>query len=101
MTVPTFQSIAQAIGADAYYVRALAMTLILPAYTVNGFLPCTGIKEGWFNGEAFYRWVSDELLPQCNSYPQPKSVIIMDNASIHCNQRIEQVNHSQTIYLNV
>ena len=64
---------------------------ILPAYTIDGFLPCTGVKEGWFNGQAFYRWVSDELLPQCNPYPQPKSVIIMDNASIHCNQRIEQV----------
>ena len=22
---------------------------ILPAYTVNGYLPCTGIKKGYFN----------------------------------------------------
>ena len=23
--------------------------------TVDGFLPCTGVKEGWFNGDSFYR----------------------------------------------
>lgn len=24
---------------------------VLPAYTVDGYLPCTAIKEGWFNVE--------------------------------------------------
>lgn len=28
---------------------------VLPAYTVDGYLPCTGFKEGWFNAEAFFR----------------------------------------------
>ncbi len=27
---------------------------VLPAYTIDGYLPCTGIREGWFNGEAFF-----------------------------------------------
>ena len=64
---------------------------VLSAYTIDGFLPCTGIKEGWFNGDTFNRWLADELLPHCNPYPQPNSVIIMDNVSIHCNPRIEEV----------
>ncbi len=27
---------------------------VLPAYTIDDYLPCTGIREGWFNGEAFF-----------------------------------------------
>lgn len=26
---------------------------ILPAYTTNGYLPCTGIRKGYYNTEAF------------------------------------------------
>ena len=64
---------------------------VLPAYITDGYLPCTGFRLGWFNEEAFFRWISDELLPHCNAYPAPRSIIIMDNASIHCNLRIEEV----------
>ena len=28
---------------------------VLPAYTVNGYLPCTGIREGYYNADAFYQ----------------------------------------------
>ena len=64
---------------------------VLPAYTIDGYLPCTGIREGWFNDEAFFRWLADELLPLCSLFPASKSVIIMNNASIHCNRRIEEL----------
>ena len=60
---------------------------ILPAYTVDGYLPCTSIRLGYFNGEAFYNWVVNELLPHCNPYPQPLSAICLDNVSIHLNPR--------------
>jgi hypothetical protein len=83
---------------------------VLPAYTLNGYLPCTSIREsmmaramstryysividimlGWFNGDAFYEWVTESLLPLCNEYPGNNSIIIMDNVSIHCNPRITQ-----------
>ncbi len=64
---------------------------VLSAYTIDDYLLCTGIREGWFNGEAFFRWLADELLPLCSLFPAPKSVIIMNNASIHCNARIEEL----------
>ena len=64
---------------------------VLPAYTVDGYLPCTGFKQGWFNAEAYFRWIADELLPHCNTFPAPRSVIVMDNASIHCNRRIKEL----------
>lgn len=56
---------------------------ILPAYTVDGYLDCTAIRPGYFNGEAFFRWVLDELLPCCEPFPGPRSVIVMDNVGIH------------------
>ena len=62
---------------------------VLPAYTIDGYI-CCGIKEGWFNGESFYRWIVDELLPLCNAYPAFKSVIIMDNVSVHTHPNIKE-----------
>ncbi len=64
---------------------------VLPAYTIDGYLLCTDIREGWFNGEAFFRWLADELLSLCSPFSAPKSVIIVDNVSIHCNARIEKL----------
>ena len=64
---------------------------VLPAYTIDGYLPCTGVREGWSNAEAMLRWILDELLPHCNAFPAQRSVIILDNASIHVNPRIEEV----------
>lgn len=63
---------------------------VLPAYTIDGYL-CVGVKEGYFKAKSFFRWVVDELVPHCNAFPAARSVIIMDNASVHCNPRIEQV----------
>jgi transposase len=37
----------------------------------------------------------DRLLPQCNPYPLPNSVIIMDNASSHCDPIIAEAVHAK------
>ena len=63
---------------------------ILPAYTKNGYLPCTGIRKGYYNTEAFVEWLNNELLPYCNPFPGPRSIICLDNASIHTNPVIEE-----------
>lgn len=59
---------------------------ILPAYTVDGYLQCTSIKEGYFNADEFFNWVQNSLLPVC----RPGSVIIIDNNNTHVNARIER-----------
>ena len=64
---------------------------ILPAYAIDGYLPCTAIREGYFNKEAFLAWVRDDLLSYCNPYPGPKSIICLDNVSVHLDPRIQQV----------
>ena len=63
---------------------------ILPAYTLGGYLPCTAIRRGYFNGEAFFEWVVEQLLPQCNAFPGPNSVICVDNVNIHISDRIKE-----------
>jgi transposase len=63
---------------------------ILPAYTTEGYLPCTGIRQGFFNGDAFFSWVVNELLPYLNPFPQPRSVICLDNLNVHLDRRVRQ-----------
>jgi transposase len=54
----------------------------LGAYTIQGYI--AGITfGGTCNAELFEEFIIDHLLPLCNPYPQPRSVIVMDNASIH------------------
>ena|SRR5947207_9743080 len=55
---------------------------LLPAMTINGYLACS-ILQGSVDGEVFLDFIETELIPRRNAYPGPKSVIVMDNASIH------------------
>jgi hypothetical protein len=56
---------------------------ILPAYTTEGYLPCTGIRKGFFNRDAFVSWVLNKLLPYLNPFPGPRSVVSLDNLNVH------------------
>lgn len=42
------------------------------------------------DNDEFYRWLVEDLLPQCNPYPSSKSVNIMDNCPTHTKARIEE-----------
>lgn len=59
---------------------------ILPAYMVNGYLPCLGVKKGYYNAAEFLDWIVNCLLPEC----PPESVIIMDNNSTHVNEAVTE-----------
>ena len=61
---------------------------ILPAYTTDGYLPCTGIKKGYYNKDEIIDWLTNQLLPLCNEYPRERSVIVLDNVSVHVDPRI-------------
>lgn len=64
---------------------------ILPAYTTEGYLPCTGIKKGYYSKEEIIEWLIDDLLPLCNEYPGERSIIVLDNVSIHVDRTITEV----------
>jgi transposase len=80
------------IGSPARYANDIARGntwSILPAYTVDRYLPCTSIRLGFFNGEAFVSWVLNELLPHLNSFPEPWSVVCLDNLNVHLDARVQ------------
>ena len=54
---------------------------ILPALLLDGIL-YVDIIEGSYNMESFAIFI-EGLLDQMNPFPQPNSVIVMDNCRIH------------------
>jgi hypothetical protein len=55
---------------------------ILPAYTADGFI-AWDIKHGSYTADSFEDFIENKLLPLCNRFPLPRSIIVMDNAPIH------------------
>jgi len=51
---------------------------------MDGYIACKVFK-GAVNRDSFNDFIINDVLPQleCNPFPGPKSIIIMDNASIH------------------
>jgi hypothetical protein len=54
----------------------------LSAFTIDGYIACN-IYKGDVTKDIFYKFVEKDLLPKCNPYPGPKSIIVMGNAEIH------------------
>ena len=55
---------------------------VLPAYTVDGFNTWE-MRQGSYTAELFEEFIVNNVLPRCNAYPGPRSVIVLDNAPIH------------------
>ncbi len=58
---------------------------ILPAYCSDGIL-AKHIHQGSISGARFEWFLTNEILPRCSRFPRPKSVLILDNASVHHSQ---------------
>ncbi|EME83561.1 uncharacterized protein MYCFIDRAFT_174988 [Pseudocercospora fijiensis CIRAD86] len=54
---------------------------ILPAFTINWYLPCTPVYQGSVKKEIFFRWLADDVLPLLDGGPQ--MIFVMDNCLIH------------------
>jgi transposase len=54
---------------------------VLPAYTLDGVIYCEVYQEN--TDVQVVEGFLERLLPFCGRYPEPKSVIFMDNASFH------------------
>ncbi|KAK4071307.1 hypothetical protein Purlil1_13461 [Purpureocillium lilacinum] len=72
-------------------------THVLPAYAQDGIIHFR-VYKGATDHEIFEDFI-EELLPYCGRYPEPKSVLIMDNASFHHTERIEQMCHDAGVVL--
>jgi hypothetical protein len=62
---------------------------ILPAYTQEGIL-LSRILKGSTDAVLFKSFI-EQLLQHCGRWPEPKSVLIMDNASYHHSDRVKQL----------
>jgi transposase len=62
---------------------------ILPAYTQDGIIMSRIFKSS--TDASFFEDFIEELLHHCGKWPEPKSVIIMDNASFHHSDKIEDM----------
>lgn len=62
---------------------------ILPAYTQDGIL-YSHIYQGTTDSAVFEKFI-EELLPHCGRWPEPKSVLIMDNASFHHSPKVQRM----------
>ncbi|GFF55645.1 transposase [Aspergillus lentulus] len=62
---------------------------ILPAYTQEGIL-LSRVFQGSTDARMFEDFIEQFFHP-CNRWPEPRSVIIMDNASSHQTERVKQM----------
>lgn len=62
---------------------------ILPAYTQEGIL-LSRVYEGTTDATIFTNFI-EQLLHHCQPFPQPRSVLIMDNASILHSQQVRDL----------
>ena len=62
---------------------------ILPAYSQDGVV-LAKVFQGSTDTAVFEDFL-EQLLPLCGRWPEPKSVLIMDNASFHRSARIKRM----------
>ena len=63
---------------------------VLPALSVDGYLDYI-VFQGSITADLFVEFVEERVLPCCTPYPGPRSVLILDNASIHKDARLQQL----------
>lgn len=73
---------------------------VVAEYSLDGYI-ASRTFEGTSTRDLFEDFIIDELLPICNAYPAPRSVIILDNASIHHSNidNIKRVCQRKGVYL--
>jgi hypothetical protein len=68
----------------------------LPALSLDGYI-CWKIYQDSFTIETFNAFIEVDLLPHMNAYPAPRSVLVMDNHSIHHSDvRFDRITRSFT-----
>jgi len=63
---------------------------ILPALGVNGYIDWL-IYQGGVNAQIFEYFLEHHVLPRCIPFPGPRSVLVIDNASIHKSARVAEL----------
>ncbi|KAJ7196592.1 hypothetical protein B0H12DRAFT_998288, partial [Mycena haematopus] len=62
---------------------------LLPALTCDGLI-YSHVKEGGYDGEEFCLWL-EGLVRQMQPYPAPRSILVIDNCSIHHVAEVDEI----------
>ncbi|KAH7903356.1 hypothetical protein BJ138DRAFT_1020774 [Hygrophoropsis aurantiaca] len=73
---------------------------ILPALSLDGYIALR-IVEGSVNSIEFYDFVVNDVLPKMNRYPNPRSILVMDNCAIHKSDALRQAVEAAGKYVNL
>ena len=71
---------------------------ILPALTQEGYLSWI-VFQGSITTELFLEFVQEQVIPHCSAYPGPRSVLILDNASIYKSTKLRSICEERGILL--
>ena len=63
---------------------------LLPAITVDGILDLL-VYKGHTDKDGFVAWLENGVLPKMSRFPGPNSILVMDNASWHHDDRVTQL----------
>jgi hypothetical protein len=64
---------------------------ILPAMAIDGYLPCTTIRERYFKTADVVEWVTTQFLPAMREqYGDRVMVVVLDNVSVHIANKVTQ-----------
>ena len=72
---------------------------ILPALTLKGTWIILDRFQELITSEIFNDFVEDYVLPHCNLYPGPRSVLILDNAAIRKNTQLQELCNERGVKL--
>ncbi|KAF8810534.1 hypothetical protein BYT27DRAFT_7024247, partial [Phlegmacium glaucopus] len=67
---------------------------LLAALSVTGLVG-TRVVQGSVDGDEFFDFIVEEILPQMNPYPQDRSVHILDNCAIHKSEYLREMVEAQ------
>lgn len=64
---------------------------ICAAMTLEGYLACTGIKDGYYSTDDFADWLETKLIPALSQIHRFPMVIVLDNVKIHTREHVSQI----------
>lgn len=77
---------------DVQYAQRQQRWSVLPALTIDGYLPCTLCVHGSVDKAKFVWWLEEQMLPALEArYPGKEMIIILDNCSIHHGDVVRQL----------
>jgi hypothetical protein len=73
-----------------FIVSADTRSCLPKEYAQDGSILLSRVFQG-FTGSSVFEDCIEQLLTHCGKWPEPKSVLVMDNASFHHLERVEQL----------